>query len=700
MEKRFSTTIGGKEFIIETGRMAKQAGGAVTVQLGGTVVLVTAVCSKEAKEDIIDMIPLWVEYQERTYAAGKIPGGFFKREGRPSEKAILTARLIDRPIRPLFPKGLLNEVQVMAMVLSADGENDPDCLAVIGASAALSISDVPFNGPIGGLRIGRIDNEFIVNPTFQDLENSSLDVVVVGNKTGVCMIEANSKEVSEEAIQDAIQFGHQNLLKLITLQEEMVKSCGKQKCEVTIRTVDPDLLKKVEAEAASRICEIYKLSQKDERVEAFNALSQDVLAKLVTPESGIAERDVKTALTALEKEIVRNLIVNDGRRVDGRSSKDLRPISCEVGFLPRTHGSGLFTRGQTQSLSVTTLGTSADEQMIDALEGEGYKNFMLHYNFPPFSVGEVKPVRGPGRREIGHGALAERSLKAVMPTQEEFPYTVRVVSDILESNGSSSMATVCAGTLALMDAGVPIKAPVSGIAIGLVKEGKKFVVLTDIGGVEDHFGDMDFKVAGTKAGITAIQMDLKIDGIDEQIIKQAMKQARESRLQILDKMLAVIAKPKEQLSQYAPRIVMLKIKPDKVREVIGPGGKVIKKIIEETGASIDIEDDGTVQVASADPVQLDKAVNTIKDITAEAEVGKIYKGKVKRIMDFGAFCEILPGKEGLIHISELSNKYVKKVEDEVKIGDEVVVKVIEIDELGRVNLSRKQAAGEKDGKKK
>lgn len=698
MANKFSIDIEGKEFIIETGKMAKQADGAVTVQLGGTVVLVTAVYSKEPRQDIMDMVPLTVEYQEKTYAAGKIPGGFFKREGRPSEKEILTARLIDRPIRPLFPKGFLNEIQVMAMVLSSDGENDSDVLAIVGASTALSISQIPFDGPIAGLRVGLIDNKFIVNPTFQELDKSSIDLVVVGNRKGVMMLEAGSNEVSEEIILDAIEFGYQRLLKLIELQGQIVKSCGRQKAEPQLRKIDPALAGMVKKEATTRLAEIYKLSQREQRMEALDLFSKELVEKLVTPEASYSGQDVKAALVELEKDIVRKLILNEKRRVDGRSLKEIRQITCEIGVLPRTHGSGLFTRGQTQSLSVATLGTSADEQMIDALEGEEFKSFMFHYNFPPFSVGEVRPVRGPGRREIGHGALAERALRPIMPIKEEFPYTVRIVSDILESNGSSSMATVCGGTLCLMDAGVPIKAPVSGIAIGLVKEGDKYVILTDIGGVEDHFGDMDFKVAGTRNGITAIQLDLKIDSIGSEIIKETLKQAKEARLIVLDKMLSVISKPKEGLSPYAPRIVNLKINPDRIKDVIGPGGKVIKKIIEDTGVTIDIEDDGTVQVASADPAKLNKALDIIKGLTEEVEVGKIYLGKVKRIMDFGAFCEVLPGREGLVHISELADKFVKKVEDEVKVGDEILVKVIEIDELGRINLSRKQA-NVKDGKK-
>ena len=674
---------------IETGRMAKQADGAVTVQLGGTVVLVTAVASKEPREGI-DFFPLTVEYQEKTYAAGKIPGGFFKREGRPSEKEILTARLIDRPIRPLFADGFVNEIQIMAIVLSSDCENDSDILALIGASTALSIAGIPFNGPIGAVRVGRIDGKFILNPTFQELESSDLDLVVAGKKDRVLMLESASNELSEEIMLDAIAFGQKNLAAIIEVQEKMMKECGKPAMKYELKKIDKALLDKVRTEATAKLADINTLGSKEEREEAMEMLSKALVDKLATEESGHTNKDVKAALIEIEKDEVRRFILDKKMRVDGRKFTEVRQISCEVGVLPRTHGSGLFTRGQTQSLSVTTLGTAQDEQRIDALEGETQKSFMLHYNFPPFSVGEVKPVRGPGRREIGHGALAEKALKPMMPSKEKFPYTVRIVSDILESNGSSSMATVCASTLSLMDAGVPILKPVSGIAMGLVREGKNHIILTDIGGVEDHYGDMDFKIAGTKDGITAIQLDLKIDGITPEIMRQTLTAARDARLFILDKMVNVISRPKESISEYAPRIVTLKISTDKIKDVIGPGGKVIKKIIQDTGVTIDIEDDGTVEVASIDSAALQKALDIIKGLTEVPEVGKIYHAKVKRIMNFGAFCEILPGKEGLVHISELADKFIKNVEDAVKLGDEFPVKVIEIDEQGRVNLSKKQ----------
>jgi polyribonucleotide nucleotidyltransferase len=688
--QKFERSLGREKIIIETGRMAKQADGACTVQLGGTVVLVAAVCSKRARPDI-DFFPMTCEYQEKTYAAGKIPGGFFKREGRPSEKEILTARLMDRPIRPLFGKGFMNELQLVAIVISSDSENDSDILAMIGASTALTISDIPFDGPIAAVRVGRIDGKFILNPTFKELDSSDLDLVVSGNRSSVLMVESGSKELPEDTLLDAIKFGHKEMQVLIDLQEEMAKACGKEKREIALRDVDALLLKSVRSASVAKLDEINRLNTKEQREEAFDLLLKDLVEKLVTEDSEVSEKDVKYALEETEKEEVRKFIVEKRKRVDGRKFDEIRNITCEVGILPRTHGSGLFTRGQTQSLSVTTLGTSADEQMIDALEGETQKSFMLHYNFPPFSVGEVKPMRGPGRREIGHGALAERALKPVMPSKEKFPYTVRVVSDILESNGSSSMATVCASTLSLMDAGVPVSDPVSGIAMGLIKEEKETIILTDIGGVEDHYGDMDFKVAGTKNGVTALQMDLKTQGISYEVLKEALESGKKARLIILDKMMQVIGRPKNDVSAFAPKIVVLKINQEKIGAVIGPGGKIIKKIIQDTGATVDIDDDGTVQVAGTDPKSIEMAVAIIKGITEEPEVGRIYRCKVKRIMNFGAFVEILPGKEGLVHVSELSNKFVKNVEEVVKLGDEFDVKLTEIDEQGRLNLSKKQA---------
>jgi len=690
MANRFELELGDKRLIVETGKLAKQADGAVTVQLCGTVVLTTAVCSKEPREGA-DWLPLFVEYREKTYAAGKIPGGFFKREGRPSEKEILSARLVDRPIRPLFDDGFTNEVQVMNMVLSSDIENDSDILAVNGSSMALSISNIPFNGPIGAVRVGRIDDKFVLNPTFQELETSSMDLVVVGDGEKVIMVESGMSEVSGDIAFEGIKYAQKYIKDLVEFQKKMMQECGREKRKIKLYKVDPELQKKVEEIALGKLKELVNIPLKEKREEALDAVKKEVIEKLVTEESGYSEADIKITLVKIEKEIIRKSMLESDKRVDGRKKTDIREIGCEVGILPRTHGSGLFTRGQTQSLSATTLGTSDDEQMIDALEGKTTKGFMLHYNFPPFSVGEVKPVRGPGRREIGHGALAEKALKPIIPSNEEFPYTIRIVSDILESNGSSSMATVCASSLSLMDAGVPIKKAVAGIAIGLVKEGDKYVLLTDIGGLEDHFGDMDFKVAGTKDGITAMQLDLKISGISLDVLKEGLSQAKDARMIVMEKINTALAQPRAELSSYAPRIITLKINTEKIRDVIGPGGKVIRKIIQDTGATINVEDDGSVQVASVDQEAVAKAIEIIKAITEDPEVGKIYKGKVMRVMDFGAFCEILPGKEGLCHVSELSNHYVKDVKSEVKVGDEFPVKLFEIDEQGRLNLSRKRA---------
>ena len=679
---------GNNDFILGTGKIAKQANGSVTVQYGGTIVLVTACMSREIREGQ-GFFPLTVEYQEKTYAAGRIPGGFFKREGRPSESEILTSRLIDRPIRPLFPKGFLNEVQVMAIVLSSDGENDPDILAVTGASAALSISDIPFNGPLAAARVARLDNQLILNPTYAQLEKAELEVIVVANSKGIVMLESRANEVSEELYLEAVKFGYESLKPMIVMQEEFAKKFGKAKVDIVYKTVDAALEKRVEELSRERLKEVYNLNKKEEREEAVNLLSKELEATLTMENFSAA--DIKLALQEVEQEQVRSKIIEKNVRADGRGFHEIRPITCEVSILPRTHGSGLFTRGQTQSLAITTLGTGEDEQMIEALEGEKSKSFMLHYSFPPFSVGETAPVRGPGRREIGHGALAEKALLAVMPSKEKFPYTVRVVSEILESNGSSSMATVCAATLSLMDAGVPIKNTVAGIALGLIKEGNKSVILTDIAGLEDHFGDMDFKVAGTKNGVTAVQMDLKIDGIDLKLLSDCLAQAKEARFTILDKMNACLNSPRAELSSYAPRIDVIKINTEKIGELIGPGGKTIKAIIASTGASIDIQDDGTVLVGSTDAAKSQDAIKMIKAITDDVEVGRIYNAKVKRIMPFGAFCEIAPRKEGLVHVSELADRFIKNVEEVVKIGDEIKVKVIGIDEMGRINLSKKQA---------
>lgn len=681
------TGLGRQDLILETGKFAKQANGSIKIQYGGTVVLVTACMSKGIREGQ-DFFPLTVDCQEKTYAAGRIPGGFFKREGRPSESEILTARLIDRPIRPLFPKGMLNEVQIVAIVLSSDGEYDPDILAVNAASAALCLSDIPFHGPLACSRVAYLDKNFILSPTYAEIEKAELEVVVAANAKGVMMLESRASQVSEEIYLEAVKTGFDACKGILRLQEEFAKQFGKPKAKIEYKLVDPELKKKVQAQAAEKLKNIYQAAKKEDREDQVDILAKALEESLVCETCTAAQ--VKQALVEIEKEQVRDIILNSAKRVDGRGHTEIRPISCEVSVLPRTHGSALFTRGQTQSLSVTTLGTGDDEQMIEALEGERNKSFMLHYSFPPFSVGETRPIRGPGRREIGHGALAEKSLLAVMPAKDKFPYTVRVVSEILESNGSSSMATVCAATLSLMDAGVPIKEPVSGIALGLVKEGNKEVILTDIAGLEDYFGDMDFKVAGTKDGMTAVQLDLKIDGISLDLLKRCLEQSKEGRLFILGKMNEALVSPRQELSGFAPRIEVLKVNPEKIGGLIGPGGKTIKKIIAATGASIDIQDDGSVFVAHTDPVKSDEAIRMIRAITDEVEVNRVYPGKVKKVMNFGAFVEIASGKEGLVHVSEISDTFVKDINSIVKVGDEFKVIVTGIDELGRINLSKKQ----------
>jgi polyribonucleotide nucleotidyltransferase len=684
--------IGGKVLTIETGKMAKQADGAVTVQLGGTVVFSAAVASKKEPSETQDFFPLFVDYRERTYAAGKIPGGFFKREAKPADREVLACRLTDRTLRPLFPESYLNEVNISSIVLSADGQNNPDVLSMISASAALVISDSPFQGPIGAVRIGYIDDEFVVNPTFEELEKSTLDLILAGTCDNINMLEAGSAEVSEDLMLRAIQFGHKEIVKICDLQSELQKICGKAKISVPSRELNPEVLKKVGELTKGKFRDLYAIKDKQERAQASNDLYASVLEQFPVDDPEFKEFEVKKAFSQFEQEQVRSLIVHDKVRPDGRSFTDIRDISCEVEVLPRTHGTGLFTRGQTQCLAVTTLGTKADQQRIDALEGESTKRFLLHYNFPGFSVGEVKPNRGPGRREIGHGALAERALAAVLPNGDEFPYTIRVVADIMESNGSSSMASVCGGCLSMMDAGIPIKSPVAGIAMGLITEGDEYEILTDIAGIEDHLGDMDFKVAGTKEGITALQLDVKIKGINFEMIEKAFAQAKVARSLILDKMNAVISEPRKDISEFAPRIYTLSINPDKIKDVIGPGGKIIKKIVEETGVKIDIDDDGKVHISSNDSAAAQKAISKIESIVQDVEVGKIYEGAIKRILNFGAFCEVLPGKEGLIHVSELSHQYVGKVEDVVQLGDIVKVKVIGIDNQGRVNLSMKAIA--------
>jgi polyribonucleotide nucleotidyltransferase len=683
----------GRKLSIEVGRLAKQASGSALVRYGDTVVLVTAVASKDAREGI-DFFPLTVDYQEKTFAAGKIPGGFFKREGRPSEKEVLTSRLIDRPLRPNFAEGFVCETQVIATVLSADRDNDPDMVALIGASAALQVSDIPFHGPLAGVRMGRLDGKLVVNPTIDQLEKSDLNLIVACSRDAIVMVEGGGKNVPEDVVLDALFGALDACQTVLDMQDELQKAVGKPKRTVEPPKGDDALHGRVKALAIPKIREAMSLAGKHERNDLLREAKRGVRDALAA-EFPDREREIRAAYEDIEYKLFRETIIRENRRVDGRGLKDIRPITCEVEVLPRTHGSALFTRGETQALCVTTLGTTSDEQKIDALLGEYYKRFMLHYNFPPFSVGEVKFLRSPGRREIGHGALAERALAAVLPDEGKFPYTIRLVSEILESNGSSSMATICGGSLSLMDAGVPILSPVAGVAMGLIKEGSEVRVLTDILGDEDHLGDMDFKVAGTADGVTAVQMDNKIGGVSRGVMRDALYQAREGRLHILGEMKKALHSPRQELSNYAPRITTLKIRVDKIRDIIGPGGKVIRSIVEETGAKIDVEDDGTIFVASTDGEAMKKAIDRINSITAEAEVGKIYKGKVRKVMDFGAFVEILPGTDGLVHISQLANHRVAKVTDVVNEGDEIHVKVLEIDpKSGKIRLSLREAQRE------
>lgn len=683
----FEMELGGRPLIIEHGKMAKQANGAVLVRYGDTVVLVTATASAEPREGV-DFFPLTVDYEEKMYAAGKIPGGFIKREGRPSSDAILCARLIDRPIRPLFPKGFRNDVQIVATVLSVEQDNAPELAAMIGASAALTVSDIPFMGPIAGVRVGRINDQFVINPTEAQRAESTLNLTVAGSKDAVMMVEAGAHELPEDVVLDAILFGHREIQRLVSFQEEIQQACGKEKREAKLFVVPENLEKDIRAYAAERLDQATRNPDKLDRDAHIADINADVMEHFLAdyPEM---EKEIAMALHDLEKAIVRRMITHEKIRPDGREVEEVRPVSCEVGLLPRTHGSGLFTRGQTQILTVTTLGPLGDEQIIDGLGPETTKHYIHHYNFPGYSVGEAKPIRSPGRREIGHGALAERALLPVIPSIEEFPYTIRLVSEVLESNGSSSMGSVCGSTLSLMNAGVPIKRPVSGVAMGLVKDGDQYTILTDIQGMEDALGDMDFKVAGTSKGITAIQMDIKVAGIDRDILSSALQQAKRGRAFILDKMLACIDRPAAELSPYAPRVETIKIKTDKIRDVIGTGGKVVKKIIDETGVQIDIHEDGNVFISSVDAEGMKKARKMIEDIVREVEVGEVYTGKVTRLMKFGAFVEVLPGKEGLCHISQLAAHRVEKVEDVVQIGDQLQVKVVEIDDKGRINLSHK-----------
>ncbi|MCE5040631.1 polyribonucleotide nucleotidyltransferase [Mammaliicoccus sciuri] len=700
-KKVFKTEWAGSPLIIETGQLAKQANGAVLVRYGDTVVLSTATASKEPRN--VDFFPLMVNYEEKMYAAGKIPGGFNKREGRPGEDATLTSRLIDRPIRPLFPKGYRHDVQVISIVMSVDPNCSPEMAAMIGSSMALSVSDIPFERPIAGVNVGLVDGEFVINPDVEQREVSLLDLQVAGHKDAINMVEAGAKEVTEETMLNAILFGHKEIQRLVEFQEAIIEDIQPEKAEFIPVEIEASFEETVRAKAeALDIISAIRTEEKQQRDINISAVKEEVLNDFTNEEDPDNEevlKDVSKVLDALVKEEVRRLITEDKVRPDGRNPEEIRPLSSEVGLLPRAHGSGLFTRGQTQAFSVATLGALGEHQIIDGLGTEEQKRYMHHYNFPNFSVGETGPVRAPGRREIGHGALGERALLQVIPDEKEFPYTIRVVSEVLESNGSSSQASICGSTLALMDAGVPIKAPVAGIAMGLITKDDNYTILSDIQGMEDALGDMDFKVAGTEKGITAIQMDIKIDGLSEQILKEALEQARIGRLYILNHMLETLREPREELSQYAPKIEIMHIKPDKIRDVIGPGGKKINEIIDETSVKLDIEQDGTVFIGSKDKEMIDRARQIIEDITREAEVGAIYMATVKRIEKFGAFVEIFPGKDALVHISQFSNERVNKVEDVAKIGDQFLVKVTEIDRQGRVNASRKVLLNEEKEQK-
>src|ERR1044071_3800692 len=683
--------VAGRTLRLETGRVAKQADGSIWASYGDTVVLATAVASQNAKPGV-DFLPLTVDYQEKAYAAGKIPGGYFKREGRPSEKEVLTSRLIDRPLRPLFPEGYYFETQVIASVLSSDRTGSSDVIGITAASAALAVSNIPFLGPIAGIKIGRVNGRFVVNPDLEMLKSSELDLVVAGTADAVMMVEAGANELPEATMLEAIELAHAEIKKIVAkINELRVLSGNKAKRAVATEEIAPELATQVKAHVAQGIRDAIMIPNKTARQERLDLILKDAIDKLKQPEDPNRERHVKIVFHGLEYTEVRNMILEKGSRADGRGPADIRPITSEVGVLPRTHGSALFTRGETQSLAVVTLGTTDDEQRIDALEGEYTRTFMLHYNFPPFSVGEARPLRSPGRREVGHGALAERALKPVIPNKDAFPYTLRIVSEILESNGSSSMATVCGGTLAMMDAGVPIKEPVAGIAMGLIKEQDRVMILSDILGLEDHLGDMDFKVCGTKQGVTALQMDIKIGGITSALMHKALEQAKAGRLHILSCMEKALQSPSTSLSAYAPRIFTMKVKQDKIREIIGPGGKTIRGIIADCGVKINVDDSGTVTIASVDGASAEKAKDMISRITEEVEIGKIYMGTVRKIMDFGAFVEVLPGTDRLVHISQLAHHRVQAVSDEVKEGDQILVKVLEVDRHGKIRLSRKEA---------
>jgi len=692
-----SREIGGQTLSLEMGKMAKQADAAVVATYGDTVVL-AAVCMEDKASPHLDFFPLTVDYRERTAAAGKFPGGFFKREGRPTEKEILTCRVIDRSIRPLFDKSMRNELQVCTTVLSADEKNDPDVIAMVASFAALVASDVPVNDVLGAIRVARLNGEFVANPTYEQTEESTMNFVVAGKQDSILMVEAGMKEEPESVVVDALEFAHKQIQEIVALVTELVEKAGKPKRELESAETDEALEQELHSAYKSRMLEVVAIADKKERENAVDALFEEALEKFSGEDEEDKQKQAKGILRDLEKKTTRGRILDEGVRSDGRGLKDIRPISSEVSLIPRTHGSALFTRGQTQSLGTVTLGTVSDQQQMDTLIGETHKRFMLHYNFPPYSVGEVRFIRGPGRREIGHGCLAERALSAVLPDEEDFPYTIRIISDILESNGSSSMASVCSGSLSMMDAGVPIKSAVAGIAMGLIKKDDRVAILSDILGQEDHMGDMDFKVAGTREGITALQMDLKIEGgVEKSLLADALEQALQGRLHILDKMDEALTGPREEISQHAPRMHTMMIDKAKIGGVIGPGGKTIRGIVEETGVKIDIEDDGKITIASTDGAAMERAVEMVNALVEDVEVGKIYAGKVTRLMNFGAFVEVLPGKEGLVHISQLDERRVEQVEDVVTEGDEVSVKVLEIDDMGRVNLSKKEAEWELAG---
>ncbi|TCP70092.1 polyribonucleotide nucleotidyltransferase [Baia soyae] len=698
----FETELAGRKLSFEIGKYATLANASVLVRYGESVVMTAVVASKEPKD--LDFFPLTVNYEERLYAVGKIPGGFIKREGRPSEKAVLASRLIDRPVRPLFPDGFRHDVQIVNTVMSVDQDCSTEVAAMIGTSLALSISNIPFEGPIAGVIVGRVEGELVLNPTVEQMDNSDLHLVVAGTKDGINMVEAGSKQIPEETILEAILFGHEEISRLVAFQEEVVAQVGQSKMEATLYEVDSELQARIREMALSKTTLAVQVIEKQARQEAIDTVKSEVIqafqAELSEEEFVAVSKDIHIVLDSLVKKEVRRLILEEGKRPDGRTTEQIRPLVSETGILPRTHGSGLFRRGQTQVLSICTLGALGDVQILDGLDLEESKRFMHHYNFPPYSVGDARPLRAPGRREIGHGALGARALEPVIPSEEDFPYTIRCVSEVLESNGSSSQASICASTLALMHAGVPIQAPVAGIAMGLIKDEDKVAVLTDIQGMEDHLGDMDFKVAGTRNGVTALQMDIKISGINREILERALEQAKAARLLLLDNMEATISEPSEELSQYAPKIMTMRIHPDKIRDVIGPSGRVINKIIEETGVKIDIEQDGRIYIASPDAKANDRAKQIIEDLVRTVEVGQVYLGTVKRVEKYGAFVELFQGKEGLVHISQLDVNRVAKVQDVANVGDKIEVKVTEIDDQGRVNLSRKVLLKVEEEKKK